>query len=106
MPNHYVEEFNETEIYFILEIAIKRQLNNVSDERLRSTIEAFKSHLVNYGVGIDPANAESDFNEWFSFWKEWKSSLTIEELKDVIDRLKFGIAYDNYLPKDKWNTKK
>jgi hypothetical protein len=103
MFQYDINQFSEVEIYFLLETAIKKQSENPDDAKNKEIVGILRTHLSKYGVVTSEGEFSGDFNRWMFFWKSWKADLTIEELKNLIDKLKYGMDYQSYLPNKKWN---
>ena len=103
MFQYDLDQFSEVEIYFLLETALKRQSENPDDAKNGEIVDVLKLHLSKYGVGANKEEFNGDFNRWLFFWKSWKAELTLEELKRLIDKLKYGMDYQSYLPNKRWN---
>lgn len=83
--------------------AIQKDIVNIQEiqEFAVSTLDRF---------GIDPKSAEDkpdgDYWKWFTFWNNWKKSLSNEDWNAVGLAMENKKLYDEYLPKNKWNEKK
>lgn len=85
------DDIKEVELFLILDTIRKRTLrepNNRFEEESKIAYDTLK----NFGVDEDKRD------EWYDKWSTWFKSLTILEMVELIDKIKFRMNYSNLIP--------
>jgi len=101
-----LDALTEVEIFFLLQIYFSLDESKETEKIKFAYNYINKTLLPKFKVNDAGEYDSPRFYRWLDFWRNWQGSLTIIQLKDIVDCIELRQPYDKYLPKRRWNERR